>query len=289
MYLTVTDYCNFSCPGCIGFSKKALNGSFVGKIDIKKLKNSLDKLNKVFNIIITGGEPLLVENIIEVLNELTEKHFIGLITNLTNPRVKEFAEVIDPKRVDFIRGSSHLLELEKQNLLKTYFNHFNLLQEKGFNIYNEEIAYPILADRAEKYKKLFHARNIELTFNAYHGKWGSKTYPEAYTSEELRKFNLYSDPAILKPEINNRKGKLCNAGYNVFVAFSDGNVTPCYQLIKSLGNIYSNIKLNNSLVKCPWEKCSCPFPDINPGLYEKALQEKSLHLKIQDKYSEKIT
>jgi MoaA/NifB/PqqE/SkfB family radical SAM enzyme len=280
MYLTVTDYCNFSCPGCIGFAKKAVNGYSVGNIDIQKLTNSLDKLNKVLNIIITGGEPLLVENIIEILSELTKKHFIGLITNLTNPRVRQFAGTIDPKRVDFVRGSSHLLELEKQSLLDTYFDHFNLLQVKGFNIYNEEIAYPVLADRAEKYKKLFKARNIDLTFNAYHGKWGGKTYPEAYTSQELAKFNLFSDPAISNPEINNRKGKLCNAGYNVFVAFSDGNVTPCYQLNSSLGNIYGDFKLKNSLVKCPWEKCSCPFPDINPRLFEKAMREIGISLAV---------
>ena len=92
-----------------------------------------DKLLKIFKITFSGGEPFLVPNFVEACEALTQKHFIGIHSNLTSNSVEKFAQCVNPKQVTGINASLHLRELERCGLVKHYIRHFKILKDKGFD------------------------------------------------------------------------------------------------------------------------------------------------------------
>ena len=268
----VTKTCNFTCTQCAGNSIR-LKGQYAPEIvDMRSLKKFLDNSDKTIKFSFTGGEPLLVRNIVEVFQEITGKHYLAFISNLVSPAVKDIAEKINPERVNFITASAHIKELEKRNLMQTFIAHCLLLKEKGFNLFISEVAYPYITDKAEKYKEYFHKQGLELEFMAFRGTWNKKKYPDAYTQDEINVFNL-NKAEHTRHDIFNRKNRICNAGYNIAVVDNGGNAHPCFSLLQEMGNIYDKIQFTDTLIKCPFKFCGCPFPFFEPYIYRKAIKE----------------
>jgi MoaA/NifB/PqqE/SkfB family radical SAM enzyme len=238
-------------------------------INISALKNTLNNSNKIYRIDFTGGEPFLAPNIVEACIELTKKHFIGLTTNLTSKKVKEFAEKINPERVFFIVASCHIKELERLNLLSRYIHNFLLCKNRGFEIYAWEVGYPPLLKEVDKYKNFFLEKGIDLAFRPYIGGYKGKFYPDSYSEKELKIFGL------TETDINQfyQYGKLCNVGYNVGVIHPNGDITYCFQISKSLGNIFEGIKFKDKLIRCPFKFCNCPVNMYDLPLFRKAISE----------------
>lgn len=229
----------------------------------------LQNTGKKFLIILTGGgEPLLVPNIIEFCNKITEDHYLSINTNLTSPKVTHIAASIDPKRVENITASTHIEELFKTKLIDRFINNFNLLKDKGFNVLSVSIAYPAKIEKAIFFKEFFAQAGIYLDFNPFWGVFNNKNYPNSYTEDEIEIFNLSKD----RIKTHKSKNILCNAGYNMAVADSNGYILTCHQIKLSLGNINKSIKFNNFLIKCPFENCSCPLYIIDHKLLNYALQ-----------------
>ena len=261
----ITNRCNLECEYC--FSLPHMPDNDIPAINTKKLLATLSKTNKTFRIGFTGGEPFLVPNFVEAASKITVEHYLSVNTNLTLPAVADFSEKVDPAKVIFIHASFHFIELQKKNLLDKYVYYFNLLKEKGFNIYAEEVAYPPHLARLEKDAEKLGSLGIDLRFGAFYGFIGDKRYPESYTEEEIGRFNL-SRSEIKKFR---QKDVLCNAGYNVGVVFSKGQIKPCFQIHENLGNIYESINFNDKLIKCDAEYCGCPMNLYDLKLYKQAL------------------
>ena len=89
----VTYQCNFSCIYCSRgkIDKKGWKAN--NKINIKKLMNTLDKTGKIYKISFTGGEPFLVENLIETLRIIKESLSI-FFSNLSTNKISEFVDEI---------------------------------------------------------------------------------------------------------------------------------------------------------------------------------------------------
>lgn len=236
-------------------------------INIPALIRTLEETNKIFHISFGGSEPFLVPNIIDACIEITRRHFISVITNLTLGNIKEFAEKIDPKRVMCISASVHFKELERLNLLENFIDNFITCQKNGFNITACEVAYPPFSNEVGVYKKNFGRKGITVRFDPFIGVYDGRYYPQAYTEEELRRFGLNS----LCYDIFNQKGQLCNAGYNAAIVTPAGVIKTCYQIGEDLGNIYRKITFKNRLVTCPFNFCSCPLNRWDPYLLKKAL------------------
>lgn len=265
IHWNVTGKCNFDCEYCFGHS--AIGSQKVNSIDIKKLLNTLNKTGRIFRIGFTGGEPFLVPNFVEACNAITQSHFITINTHFTSNRVREFAEQISPERVLFIQAPLHFEELEKKNLIQKYVNNFHLLKKLKFNVFAEAVAYPPITKRLNEYRNYFEKEGIDFTFGAFTGIYNGKKYPESYTDSELKLFDLSEN------EENKflQKGNICNAGYNVFAAFSNGNVFPCFQIKQRVGNLYKKISFGKSVIKCPAKYCGCPLNVYDECLFEKAL------------------
>jgi MoaA/NifB/PqqE/SkfB family radical SAM enzyme len=278
----VTKFCNFRCPICAAKAIKIPGYTIPQKINIKALKKFLDNTDETYRISFTGGEPLLIKNIIDTFREITHKHYLSLFSNLVNPRVQKIAEVINPDRVTFINASAHLIELERHNLIETFLLNCLLLKKKGFTIHVTELAYPFRIHKAEEYQRLFEEKGIELHYRPFRGIWKRRQYPQAYTSEEIQHFSLNKSGSY-NPFIFNRKNKLCNAGYTVAIAGYNGNVRPCFAIKKSMGNIYKKINFSESLIKCPVDFCGCPFPVFEPYLFRKAVNLNKKFFKHREK------
>jgi organic radical activating enzyme len=251
--------------------KRVLVKKPVNRVDIPALIRTLNKTDKIFRIGFTGGgEPFLISNFIQACEALSKRHYIALNTNLTSPKIKEFCAKIDPLRVVHFHASTHIKELERQDLLETYIANFVMCKERGFNIFSREVAYPPLLAEVGKYKKYFSDRGIELTFGPFCGEYQGKQYPQAYTEQEIEVFGLNKNS---DSDIRHfyQKGKLCNAGFNAGIVDPSGSINVCYSIHASLGNIYSEIKFRDRLVKCPFEYCSCPLKDYDNFLFEKAI------------------
>ena len=261
----VTNRCNLECEYCFSVPPKPNND--IPPIRISELIQTLNKSGKIFRIGFTGGEPFLIPNFVEAVQAISEKHFISINTNLTLPSVKLFAEKINPARVIFVHASFHYLQLNSKKLIENYLQNFLLLKNSGFNIYAEEVAYPPHLGRLKKDAEYLKKLGINLRFGAYYGFYDGKRYPEAYTEEEIADFNL-SESEIEKFK---QKGNLCNAGFNVGVVYSKGQIKPCFQYHQNLGNVYEEISFNSKLIRCEAEYCGCPMNLYDLFLYRKAL------------------
>jgi MoaA/NifB/PqqE/SkfB family radical SAM enzyme len=254
-------------------AKLALNARKA--IDISALIRTLDATQKIFKISFTGGEPFLVPNFIDACRAITEKNYITIFSNLTSPDIKTFSDTIDPRNVLEICGSLHIKELERRRLLERYIENFTLLKEKGFNVSAHVVAYPTLIGEIEKYRSYFKEKGIDITFVPFRGRYRWKQYPKSYTEQEIERFGFgasQNSPADIMSCFY-RKGRLCNAGYNVGVVFPSGNAQTCFLIGQSIGNVFTDIAFNKNLIKCPFKYCSCPLNIYDPSLFEKACHE----------------
>ncbi|MFA5090316.1 MAG: hypothetical protein WC510_04715 [Candidatus Omnitrophota bacterium] len=287
LHWTFNNSCNLNCSYCFShiklqekpgrlkgpalFSRINLFGRRNKRscvIDIPALKNTLARAGGVFNISFTGGgEPFLIPNVVQACLEITRKHYVGFNTNLVCKKVREFACKVNPEKVVFFHASLHIKELERLGLTGQYIDNFYLFRKHGFNIDASEVGYPPLLDEADRYRSFFKENGIELRFDPFFGEYEGRQYPGSYTQEELEIFNINIDTHY-------RKGKLCNAGYNIGVVLEeDGNISPCIFIRERIGNIYGRINFRDKLIRCPLDFCACPLSICDPYLFKKAIEE----------------
>ncbi len=269
LHWDATKRCNLDCEYCFG---KITDASIkVHSIKIEKLIQTLNKTKKTFRISFTGGEPTIIPNFVEACQAITEKHYISFNSNLISKNIKQFAEIINPNRVLHIHGSFHYDELVDKNSMERFIGNFNLLKNGGFNIYAEAVAYPKMKNKLEVITKIANENFSDLTFAPFYGDYNGQTFPESYTPEELELFGINQNEISFFTQ----KGALCNAGNNVAVVFSNGNVYPCHQIKTKIGNIYEGIKFSDELVRCPSKKCGCPLNKYDEYLFQKGINSES--------------
>ena len=252
-------------------------------IDVPALLKALEKTGKVFRITFTGGgEPLLIPNIVEACRAIAEKHYLSFNTNLTSPRFKDLIREVPPDRL-LVHASFHTRELERKKLMGRFIENFRLGQERGIEIYAQEVAHPSLLPDVDHYRGMLRDNGITLTFGPFHGEYEGHPYPASYTEEEIQVFNLGRKGA--KGAQFSQKGKLCNAGYNVVMAGRDGQLTPCIDLRENLGNMFGEIRFAPEVRRCPVDSCTCPVNFYDEALFNLALSERKERLAATAKAS----
>lgn len=90
IHLMITNRCNFSCEGCYSHD---ITGSNLKK---NQLKNLIDHLSlmKVFQIAIGGGEPLIHEDILEIIHYAHKKGILPNITTNGSYLTNEMASIL---------------------------------------------------------------------------------------------------------------------------------------------------------------------------------------------------
>ncbi|HOC60573.1 MAG TPA: radical SAM protein [Smithellaceae bacterium] len=256
-------------------TKAKLTHTISADIDIPALMRTFDASKKVFKISFTGGEPFLVPNFIEACKAITKENYITIFSNLTSPDIKTFSETVDPRKVLEICGSLHVKELERLHLLERYIENFTLLEEKGFNIKAQAVAYPNFSREVETYRSFFKKKGVDVEFVPFRGRYRWKQYPKSYTGQEIKIFEFGASQKSHTDIMNcfYQKRKICNAGYNAGVVFPSGDAQTCFMIGQSMGNVFTEIEFNKNLITCPFKYCSCPLNIYDPSLFEKACHE----------------
>jgi len=266
LHWDITAKCNLDCEYCFG---KITDPKIkVNPINHDVLLRTLNSTGKIFRISFTGGEPTLVPNFIEACEAITKDHFVSFNTNLISRNFQEFVKKINPERVLHIHASLHFDELTSKNLINRFIENYHKLNNNGFNIYAEAVAYPASTEIVEKSRREMSKHSISFNFAPFYGNYNDKRYPGSYTKEELEIFELREETQNMYKQ----KGELCNAGYNAAVVFSNGDVYPCHQIKEKIGNVYKEINFINEIINCPSKNCGCPLNKYDEYLFEKSLK-----------------
>ena len=291
---SITLSCNFNCKYCnnkiienrtINMLQSTALGTFItNKIwsittkSKKKANYNIDKIVNFFNstgktakIKLLGGEPFLYPDFIELCIELTKYHFIDIETNLSINQIKKFADTINPERMEDIRASFHIEELEEKNLINRFIDNFLYCKKKGFTITAIVIVYPPIMEKILKYREILLKEGIILYSQPFVGYYKRKEYPSSYTKKEIKDLNIDFTYTSLT---RNTKNQSCSAGNSFFVILPSGDIYPCYQLLKknkNLGNINNGYKVSNKLIRCPYDKCYCDPKSMNKKLFENTI------------------
>lgn len=244
----LTDYCNFNCAYCHPQIKKFKNRKLPYSMTSKEVANCFNRLKRKSLLSLSGGEPFLYPDFVDLCKYLTEAgNYLSINTNLSiRGLIKKFAEKIDPKYIKGIYASLHILERERLGLkIDDFIKDVVLLQNKKFPIIVYYVMYPPLFNRFEKDCNHLKKKGIKvLALKIFKGIYQGKKYPDAYTEKERRKminyrFNDYPYTlSYLQGETYLTKGKLCWAGVKFFKVEVDGRVHRCPADEENFGNIF---------------------------------------------------
>lgn len=137
VFISITEYCNLKCSHCFGGYGEKVH------MDIKTYKNIIDDLydEGIFEICLTGGEPFMHPNIVDLLNYAFNKGFkVNISTNGTIVN-NEIVEILKQYVKQISRVSVSLDGLENVhnkirgvNIYNKVINNMKLLEKEGIPI-----------------------------------------------------------------------------------------------------------------------------------------------------------
>lgn len=278
-------FCNFNCSYCYLLPKESRKDASLKDVhNIKKVIEFFDKVDKTFLIRMTGGEPFLYKDFVGLCQELTKRHYISIVTNLSSNQVYDFAEKINPDKVDFIHASLHIQERERLGLKQDFIKKYKHLQQAGFNIYSASVMHPEIIDKFEDIFTYFDQQGIKIIPKVLRGDYCGKHYPAAYNSKE-RKVILHflkkacksqnsDDLDLFHPILDEKlitgdlsfKGLYCSAGKDFVTINYDGIIKRCGDENYYIGDIFKgSFKPLKKSRKCNVKVCTCPYPGLKFG------------------------
>lgn len=249
----MTRECNFACHYCyFSHSEEAASRA----LPVEALLDFLGSTGLEWLVGMTGGEPFLYPDFTETCLALTEKHRIGVDTNLSlAPKVREFADRIDPARVNDVYASLHIEEREKRGCKQDFTDNALYLLERGFPLKVNYVLHPGLIDRYEQDEEWFALRGVPLTPRPFKGVYQNREYPLAY--DEQARDILARHPGASSKMVYNFRGVPCEAGRTFLRMDQDGTVYRCSGDKTALGHILSGVKLLDRALPCRVNRCPC--------------------------------
>jgi MoaA/NifB/PqqE/SkfB family radical SAM enzyme len=260
--------CNFRCEYCFGRGKwlrgqlPATEHPAVGRYSPQHIARCFDNTGSSWKIILAGGECFLYPQFVEMVQELTDNHYVAVSTNLSTSNVYEFADAIPPERVLAIGAALHITERESRSGgVGEFIKKVLLLQNRGFVIRVDQVGYPPLLPRLEAVVERLVASGIKnCHITPFEGMYRGRQYPGSYTSDERSVIDRY---AIGGREVEDfgrtaTRGKLCAAGQKDISMTPSGDLYRCHSSQRKYGNLFtSDYRLDESPRPCPVRECIC--------------------------------
>ncbi len=272
----ISNRCNLTCKHCM-VNADCSNAN--EKFTTKEIKLSLDKIIKAHpkNITITGGEPLLRKDFIEIITYL-RTHYqgkIGLMTNATlfteqiADAVLQSVDTISisldgstPETVALIRG---------KGVFERVLSNIKLLQEKG--VQNISISMVITADNEsciDEFFDLCKSLNCKPLLRALNISGNAMKNRSLLTTKQI-----YTESSKEKSQNSNEQESIlhqfyscsCDAGTTTLTIESDGRIYPCNLFVEPkycLGNILEVVDLNSLLQHDPCKFVSEKLQEFEP-------------------------
>jgi len=266
----ITSKCNYNCFFCYNVWKKEgeKENKDLPKKDQFKVIDKLAEL-EIFGLIISGGEPLIVPYLHEIIKKATAyKIETGIITN-GSLLTKEISKKLFNSGLENIQISLHginnatndYITGTKNSFDKTFQGIKNALlyfDPEKINVNMVVIKKNInqMYDLAKKIKNI-GVVNFSISSFDYTGK-GMSAFNQAPNSEEFR--HIFKELLRIKKELNifvvfsgcfplcilkrpidkeviDVIGNICDAGVTQIVIDSEGNIRPCVSYPQKIGNI----------------------------------------------------
>ncbi len=260
--------CNYRCEYCFrdGVDDyRSAEHPDCGKYPPEHIAGAFDSTGKRWRIHMTGGEPFLYPGFVELAAALTQNHRISVNTNLSTSNVYTFGEVVPPGRVHSINATVHLEELtRRESGVDGYVDRFLFLQNRGFNIRLMYLTHPSLPDRLVRDVETFRSRGIRNVYlKTFHGRYGDREYPMAFTRNERRLFKEQGAPRRELDIFDMETcflGRRCDAGHIALDMDLAGNLTRCSSVREDHGNLLEGrYHFDPAPARCPARICRCTY------------------------------
>lgn len=271
--------CVLRCKHCyIPFSDLNNDGTeMFDNFSLKEIRDLFHTLKKmgVFLVVLTGGEPFLNHNFRNFLNEADKQGYtVEIFSNLQSIpnwfirsshkfRINRFQTSIYS-----IDSEVHDLVTSKEGALKNTLKNLRLLRKLGYRV---EVASPLMCfnfETREKTKDYFAKRHITQSFswpivNEYYDGCKGK-YMLNITKDQFLQFVDENPEFIMCPDFTDKK-HICGAGRLLFSISANGDVFPCSQFPKKMGNI-----METSIEKIMKSRQMCDLACLSPKLIDKS-------------------
>ncbi len=264
----ITDFCNLRCKHCYQerFDEEK-------ELSFEKMKFIIDKISdsltdRKISVNITGGEPFLRKDILEIISYINQKENskeINIITNgtiLTEDLVKDLNKI---KKFKYLKVSIESYDQEKNDFIRGKGNFKKVIENiKLFRGLSNKKIIIMITLTSFNYKDLISFFEFSKTLNV-HGVILERFVPigrgrkifDLYLKkdewkETLREIIYFLDmnltPKELLPykafwidlEKNMIKGAICNLGDESMAIMPDGTIFPCRRLPISYGNVLTD-------------------------------------------------
>ncbi len=188
------DTCNYRCNYCF-FGPETLGSKLRMSASPDAWKSAFDATGDVWLLHMTGGEPSIYPDFVELCEGLTARHFISINSNLTHSSLAKFSRQINPSRVSFINAGLHLEERELRSGEGSFLANASLLRSSHFPILVSLVATPAALERFQDAVALLKPIGLFPIPKLFRGMLGGKSYPEAYTGLEKKRFGIFARQA----------------------------------------------------------------------------------------------
>jgi MoaA/NifB/PqqE/SkfB family radical SAM enzyme len=260
--------CNYNCTYC---AQGKDHTGFPSPEDLAKLKDFFCNLGQGWEIKISGGEPFLCPDFLDIIHSLKKAGIkISVVTNFSFPEpvYKKFLTIAGP----YLRSFSVSLHREKTGwrdfLKKSIRIKKKIAKTKKGSFVVNSVVEPGKAHELTGIKNAFKEKGIRF----YPQLMRVKGRTVDYNREEqavILKLAEDKDPFKINAGYS-LKGKTCYAGTNYFVVTPEGKCYSCYPGKRDesgyMGSIIAgDFKFREQPALCPYDVCPCTVP-INRGI-----------------------
>jgi radical SAM protein with 4Fe4S-binding SPASM domain len=258
----VTGTCNYWCSYC-GLKQQRADSVYVHKHEA--VISQLKRLPGIWNVMLYGGEPLIVENISQIVRDVLEKtqHKVSFVTNLS-PDIVQLKKIFDlpAERVAFVTASFHSEFSDANTFFDKAIKVNDFLKTKGIKFSACTVAIKGRLSDLKRFGERFKQAGIEFELQPLRtGACFAK-----YSDDEKSIFSSFGRTFGL--EDLNFKGRRCYAGAEYFALSPNGDAWRCYasKIAGSndegfLGNVYDGtFQAWEGPRECPYDFCPCVTP-----------------------------
>ncbi|MDD4909397.1 MAG: radical SAM protein [Candidatus Omnitrophica bacterium] len=264
--------CNFRCPYCFFEGKWEEYGKRSVYLPVDGWMRHWNRIHKLYGppvIIITGGEPFLYPDFIELIKRLSEiSAHINISTNASGD-LEGFIRHIDPGKVSLSLSFQPEFEHLDHFLKKVLF-----VRGSGFDGCINFVAYPPYIKDIPAHIERFNSIGQQLKIIPFWGVYEGREYPHSYSEDEKR--IVGADEQWLQKV--RRKGSICPAGRKAALIFPDGKVARCGQIGERdlIGSFFDDdFTLHDRPLPCDAEYCPCDEGAVMPEEEERKIEIKS--------------
>lgn len=260
--------CNFKCKYC--WEVQAQERGEFKPVPFRRAMDWLETWNRLRPQLldITGGEPFLMPDLLDVLTGLDPTISVAITSNLSHPLL-EFVKHVGPERVINVTASFHPME----NGARThpmnpeiFVGRCLFLQNHGFNVTVNIVAWPEQMHLIPAWAEMFRSHGLRFHVDPYSS---IAYYPYEYTEAERRFLepwiweNRRAGLEVLRPDAP--ATVMCSGGVDHINVQPDGFAWRCIlerQLeVNLLGNVFDpRFVLLTSPLPCN-EAWQCPACD----------------------------